>query len=63
MTKLGLSSGWCRSMLIVSPERVRAPLASTVGDDGGTRCLLGHRGPEAVGQITPRDRLLSELGH
>jgi hypothetical protein len=27
MTKLGLSSGWCSSMLIVSPLRVMGPLA------------------------------------
>jgi hypothetical protein len=25
-TKLGLVSGWCSSMLIVSPERVMGPL-------------------------------------
>jgi hypothetical protein len=30
MTKLGLSTGWCSSMLIVSPERVRAPLTRWV---------------------------------
>jgi hypothetical protein len=36
MTKLGLSAGWCSSMLSLSPERLRAPLASTMGDDGDT---------------------------
>jgi hypothetical protein len=45
MTKLGLSIGWYSSMLRVSPERVRAPLASTVGDDWDTRARLELSSP------------------
>jgi hypothetical protein len=43
--KLGLVSGWCSSMLTVSPLRVMGPLASTVGDDGDTAELAFRQGP------------------
>ena len=45
MTKLGLVSGWCSSMLTVSPARVMRPLASTVGDDWDTAELAFRLGP------------------
>jgi hypothetical protein len=56
MTKLGLSSGWWSSMLIVSPLRVMGPLASTVGDDWVT---AGFRPVEVPGSAhyANRDRL------
>ena len=52
MTKLGLSSGWWSSMLIVSPLRVMGPLASTVGDDWVT---AGFRPVEVPGERSLRE--------
>lgn len=40
MTKLGLVSGWCSSMLIVSPLRVMGPLARWVTWDIGDLALF-----------------------
>jgi hypothetical protein len=53
MTKLGLVSGWCSSMRSWSPERVRAPLASTVGADWDR---AGFRSVEVPGSATNANR-------
>jgi hypothetical protein len=55
-TAAGMESGWINSTVIVSPQRVMGPLASTVGDDWDA---AGFRPVEVPGSAhyANRDRL------
>ena len=59
-TTAGMESGWISSMLSVSPERLRAPLASLVVDDGDTAGCYPVEVPGS-GVNANRDRLNQRL--
>jgi hypothetical protein len=54
-TAAGMESGWISSTVSLSPERVRAPLASTTGDDGDTVPPGASRPRGAVASQTGAD--------